>query len=222
MNRPRITALLALALVVTGGTPALADDSPPPSSITVRWAMPTPEGGWTAEPTADTATWPQALASDADCGGWWQEDDYDTSTPEKAAATAALDDDGVLLRGEDDALTLAWRFVQQPACPEPEPEPEPEPSPSPEPTTPAPAPEPSPSVTVPPEDYGQGDDAPPVDELDSRTSAEPAAPPVAELAATGLSENGKKALGAALFLVVIGAVLVLVRPRRTDDEDADS
>jgi hypothetical protein len=115
----RIIRILAtLMLLVMMGAPAVAHDSAEDQKI-VTWAMPTPAGGWSAIPTASTATWPQTLATGRECGGWNQVDVYRYSDGFKAQVDAILAD-GILTKTngvpEDSKVVVTWRFVAQPDC----------------------------------------------------------------------------------------------------------
>jgi hypothetical protein len=116
-----LTILAAIALVALPVSPALAghghptpDD--PPVTVTVEWSMPTPEGGWAETPTAETATWPQILATGAECGGWSQVDTY--TGPQTVIDAILADGLLTLVDGvpEDHAVVQSWEFVEQPVC----------------------------------------------------------------------------------------------------------
>jgi hypothetical protein len=113
-----LSLIAALLFVITA--PASAESyvqGDEEISRTVLWAMTDPPGGWAAPPTSSTATWPQQLATGEECGGWWQEDDYEGTDVELDAIVV----DGLLTRGEDYAVVVGWRYIQQPACPVVEP-----------------------------------------------------------------------------------------------------
>lgn len=109
---------IVLAALLAGGS-----DDPLPDTVTVVWEMPTPADGWSAPPTADTATWPQTLADPANlsCGVWHQADVYLAS--EAPMFTA----DGILTLGEDFGSdsqrgAISWSFIYGGDCVIPEPE----------------------------------------------------------------------------------------------------
>ena len=115
MTRRLILTILAAAALLIPATAAQATPRDPVVDVTVRWSMPVPDGGWTAPPTAATATWPQTLATDADCGSWWQVDQWRgrQSVIDAILADGILSHDG---QPEDHAVIVSWSFVQQPAC----------------------------------------------------------------------------------------------------------
>lgn len=97
--------VLTLALAVT-------------PTVTVLWEMPTPDGGWVAPPTNETATWDQVLhpGGELKCGTYYQQDEY---LPDEAARFTA---DGILTLGEDYATdtqrgAISWAFIYGGDCP---------------------------------------------------------------------------------------------------------
>lgn len=120
--------------------------TPPVQTKTLKWVL--PAGG-----NPDNVTWPQPVfsAGSIPCGTsvWVQVDVYPYTTPEDQARTDALDDDGLLLLGEDHGWAQSWtfeRFSAAACVPEPEPE---EPTVPTEPETPAQPETPAEPVTPP-------------------------------------------------------------------------
>lgn len=168
--------------------------TPPPATKTLTWAF--PDGG-----TPETAVWPQTVFNPASvpCGTslWLQVDVYAYTTPEEQAAVDALDDDGVLTRGEDYGLVISWTFEQYtaPAC-EPEPPVTPE-----EPVTPVP-----PVAPVPPTE-------PIVETVAQDLAPAPRVAP-AELAETGGDQGPLMMLGGAAAAAALAGAVLLALPRR--------
>lgn len=75
----------------------------------MRWTL--PDGG-----TPENVTWPQPVFDPAaiECGTsvWVQVDQYPYTTDEERQRTDALDDDGLLLQGEDHGWVVGWAFEQ--------------------------------------------------------------------------------------------------------------
>ena len=153
MRTARTTMIIALSVAAFAlPTAAGACDD---VEVTVTWAMPTPAGGWAQPPTAQTATWPQTLATGDECGGWSQVDVYLGLQSDINKILA----DKQLTQGEDSLVVAkgSWSFVKQQPCPTPTPTPEPVPIPTPTPTptptlepVPIPTPTPTPTPTLEP------------------------------------------------------------------------
>ena len=146
-----VLALTLAALLIPGVARATDNPGPDTATVTVAWVMPTPAGGWTSDPDASTATWPQTLDTGA-CGSSWLQVDVWRGRQSVIDAILA---DGHLTRGEDWSVVISWRFVAQAPCLVSDPEPGPDPAPE---STATPDPRPTP--TVPPEPYDEGDDIP--------------------------------------------------------------
>jgi hypothetical protein len=114
--RRTLTVLALLLAIVAPSVAAVAIESDPVVTVTIAWAMPTPAGGWTAAPTAQTATWPQTLATGAQCGGWDQVDVY---RGHQSVIDAILADGQLTKTGgvpEDSRVVQSWSYRAQPAC----------------------------------------------------------------------------------------------------------
>lgn len=121
----KFLVLVTSALMLAFGLSAPAQATSP-DTITVYWAMPTPDGGWASEPNNVTATWPQRFLGETPdglaCGEWAQGDTYRFKHQTDKDRVTALWADGLLTKTngtpEDSGLhanvSPQWWFVQGP------------------------------------------------------------------------------------------------------------
>jgi hypothetical protein len=87
-----------------------------PYATSARWLLPA-TWDYATTPTYQAAIFPQAvLVGDPPACRWSQDDSYWIESEAEAALFASLDDDGVLVQGEDAAIYASHVFTPGPAC----------------------------------------------------------------------------------------------------------